>query len=189
MAGSIGVLRVDTPEELSEAFEVVRRAAAMGAQRHGTGALVEQMVVGEEVSIDSAVRGGSVEPLFVARKRLGPAPYFEETGQTIDADDPLLTDPQIVEALERARQAALGQFRRVLADRDVSKRREESQVRRSDRRFGVIDDAPPSALSSEHGSHVELRSDVVIDLMRRLDIDEHGLPAVETNEIVRIVLT
>ncbi|WEK62118.1 MAG: ATP-grasp domain-containing protein [Candidatus Microbacterium colombiense] len=102
MAGSIGVLRVDTPEELSDAFEVVRRAAAMGAQRHGTGALVEQMVVGEEVSIDSAVRGGKVDPLFVARKRFGPAPYFEETGQTIDAEDPLLTDPQIVEVLERA---------------------------------------------------------------------------------------
>lgn len=102
MAGSIGVLRVDTPEELSEAFEVVRRAAAMGAQRHGTGALVEQLVVGEEVSIDSAVRGGNVDPLFVARKRFGPSPYFEETGQTVDADDPLLTDPQIVEVLERA---------------------------------------------------------------------------------------
>lgn len=102
MAGSIGVVRVDDERDLRAMFAVTRHAAAGGALRHAGGALVETLVEGDEVSVDCAVVDGVAEPLFVARKHFGPAPFFEETGQSVDADDPLLGDVDVARTLRRA---------------------------------------------------------------------------------------
>jgi hypothetical protein len=40
--------------------------------------------------------------LFVARKELGPPPYFEEVGHLVMANDPLLDDPALQHLLEQA---------------------------------------------------------------------------------------
>ncbi|MEV1156022.1 ATP-grasp domain-containing protein [Micromonospora chokoriensis] len=69
--------------------------------------LVEEFVAGPEISVDSAVFDDRVEPMVVARKRTGFPPSFEETGHLVSADDPLRTDPQLRELLERTH-AALG---------------------------------------------------------------------------------
>jgi hypothetical protein len=43
--------------------------------------------------------------MFVARKRLGLAPYFEETGHIVNADDPLLRDSELLRVLSTAHRA------------------------------------------------------------------------------------
>ncbi|MFJ6574021.1 ATP-grasp domain-containing protein [Streptomyces sp. NPDC091292] len=87
-AGSIGVIRVDQPEELPAAFAF----ASAGANRSpdDTGVLVEEYLDGPEVSVECVTHRGVTTAVAVTRKHLGPAPYFDETGHTVDADDPLL---------------------------------------------------------------------------------------------------
>ncbi|MDF3146947.1 MULTISPECIES: ATP-grasp domain-containing protein [unclassified Streptomyces] len=88
-AGSIGVIRIDRPEELPAAFAFA--SAGAGRSREDTGVLVEEYLDGPEVSVECVTHHGETTAVAVTRKRLGPAPYFDETGHTVDAADPLLT--------------------------------------------------------------------------------------------------
>lgn len=106
MAASLGVVRVDGPAELAANFAFAREATVPGAWRYDE-VLVEEHVPGPEISVDSAVHGGEVFPMFVARKEVGFAPYFEELGHLVDAVDPLLFDP-VVRRVVRNAHAALG---------------------------------------------------------------------------------
>ncbi|WP_435127244.1 ATP-grasp domain-containing protein [Actinacidiphila sp. bgisy144] len=102
-AASIGVIRVDTPEELPAAWEFA--AAGAGEQGpEGQGVLVEEYLVGPEISVECVTIGGTTTAVAVTRKEVGFAPYFEETGHTVTAGDPLLphvapTAAQAVRAL------------------------------------------------------------------------------------------
>ena len=87
-AGSIGVSRVDRPEQLPTAFEFA--AACARRSREDTGVLVEEYLDGPEVSVECVTHHGVTTAVAVTRKSLGPAPYFSETGHTVDATDPLL---------------------------------------------------------------------------------------------------
>lgn len=87
-AGSIGVIRVDRPEELPAAFAFA--AAGASRSREDTGVLVEEHLDGPEVSVECVTYRGVTTAVAVTRKHLGPAPYFDETGHTVDATDPLL---------------------------------------------------------------------------------------------------
>jgi ATP-grasp domain len=90
-AGSIGVVRADEPDELPAAWEF----AASGAGKQGpegTGILVEEYLDGPEISVECATVGGVTTALAVTRKEVGFAPYFEEVGHTVSADDPLLPE-------------------------------------------------------------------------------------------------
>ncbi|MFI5527194.1 ATP-grasp domain-containing protein [Kitasatospora sp. NPDC051853] len=107
LAGSIGVVLVRSAEELTQAFRTAASASRTGARHHGDVVLVEEFLDGPEVSVDSAVVDGRLEPLYVVLKRFGPAPYFEETGQTVHADDPLLDDEELIGTVREA-VAALG---------------------------------------------------------------------------------
>ncbi|MFJ9847167.1 ATP-grasp domain-containing protein [Kitasatospora sp. NPDC101155] len=107
LAGSIGVVMVRSAADIEEGFRIAASAARDGAQRHGGGALVEQFLVGPEIAVDCAVVDGRLEPMYVVRKRLGPEPFFEEAGHSIDADDPLLSDVDLIEML-RSSHTALG---------------------------------------------------------------------------------
>lgn len=89
-AGSIGVIRVDRPEELPNAFEFASAGARQS--REDTAVLVEEYLDGPEVSVECVTRHGVTTAVAVTRKALGPAPHFEEFGHTIDARDPLLAD-------------------------------------------------------------------------------------------------
>nr|WP_186337978.1 MULTISPECIES: ATP-grasp domain-containing protein [Streptomyces] len=90
-AGSIGVIRVDEPEELPAAFAFA--SAGASRSREDTGVLVEEYLDGPEVSVECVTHCGVTTAVAVTRKHLGPAPYFDETGHTVDAADPLL--PQV----------------------------------------------------------------------------------------------
>lgn len=86
--GSIGVIRIDRPEELPAAFEFA--AAGARRSREDTDVLVEEHLDGPEVSVECVTHRGVTTAVAVTRKILGPAPYFNETGHTVDAADPLL---------------------------------------------------------------------------------------------------
>ncbi|MFJ8954963.1 ATP-grasp domain-containing protein [Streptomyces sp. NPDC102381] len=87
-AGSIGVVRVDRPEELPAAFAYAAEGASHS--REDTGVLVEEYLDGPEFSVECVTHRGETTAVAVTRKHLGPAPYFAETGHTVDASDPLL---------------------------------------------------------------------------------------------------
>ncbi|MFD8645136.1 MULTISPECIES: ATP-grasp domain-containing protein [Streptomyces] len=90
-AGSIGVIRVDRAEALPDAFQFA--AAGADQSREDTAILVEEYLDGPEISVECVTHRGVTTAVAVTRKSLGPAPYFEETGHTVDARDPLL--PQV----------------------------------------------------------------------------------------------
>ncbi|MEU6612018.1 ATP-grasp domain-containing protein [Streptomyces shenzhenensis] len=87
-AGSIGVMRIDQPEQLPAAFEFA--SAGAHRSREDTAVLVEEYLDGPEVSVECVTHRGVTTAVAVTRKHLGPAPYFDETGHTVDACDPLL---------------------------------------------------------------------------------------------------
>jgi biotin carboxylase len=99
-------VRADTAQELDAAFAVAEQASHGGSPDYEGGVLVEEMLLGPEISLDGAVLAdGSYRAFFVARKRLGPKPYFEEIGHTVSASDPLLRDPVLREVLAAAHRA------------------------------------------------------------------------------------
>ncbi|MFF3437245.1 acetyl-CoA carboxylase biotin carboxylase subunit family protein [Streptosporangium sp. NPDC002721] len=101
LGGSLGVIRVEDPEELAERFAFVHDLHVPGGATFEVPVLVEEFADGPEVSVDAVVQGGVVTPLFLGRKVLGYEPYCEEVGHFVDAQDELLQDPE---------------FRRVLQD-------------------------------------------------------------------------
>jgi biotin carboxylase len=109
LGASLGVIRVNDEDELRRQFEFTFNTRSpepedvLAEER----VLVEQCLFGEEISVDAVIAGGRVTPLFLARKVVGFPPYAEEIGHYVSADDELLTDPQLVELLQRTH-AALG---------------------------------------------------------------------------------
>ena len=107
LGASQGVVRADDAAQLDLAYRDATAAFHPGVPRFRAGVLVEEYLDGPELSIDAAIRDGSVTLLTVAHKEIGLAPYFEEVGHLVDGADPLLEDPALVELL-RAVHAALG---------------------------------------------------------------------------------
>jgi biotin carboxylase len=105
MGGSLGVVLAGTPAELAPTFEFARDCEVPGSWRYDEGVLVEQYVPGPEISVDAAVHHGELMPMFVARKRVGYPPYFEEVGHVVDAADPLLADPALASVMRAAHEA------------------------------------------------------------------------------------
>ncbi|HEX4728960.1 MAG TPA: ATP-grasp domain-containing protein [Jatrophihabitans sp.] len=99
MAASLGVVRADNPEQLSQRFGFARDTTVPGAWRYDL-VLVEEYLTGPEISVDAAVHRGRALPLFLARKQVGYPPYFEEVGHLVNADDPLLSDPALLRILQ-----------------------------------------------------------------------------------------
>ncbi|MFD4553576.1 ATP-grasp domain-containing protein [Streptomyces sp. NPDC058469] len=99
-AGSIGVIRVDTPELMPAAWEFA--AAGAGEQGpEGSGVLVEEYLYGPEISVECVTQHGATTALAVSRKEVAFPPYFQEVGHTVDADDQLLPEvaPVAVQAV------------------------------------------------------------------------------------------
>ncbi|QKW20597.1 ATP-grasp domain-containing protein [Kitasatospora sp. NA04385] len=83
-AGSIGVVKAETAEELAAAFAYADQAAQDG------GVLVEEYLPGPEISVECVTVHGITTPVAVTHKQLGPEPRFDEIGHTVTAEDPLL---------------------------------------------------------------------------------------------------
>ncbi|MER5884173.1 ATP-grasp domain-containing protein [Streptomyces sp. NPDC001941] len=82
LAGSMGVTLVRSAAELAAAYERVAVTTFAGIDAEA-GVLVEEYLTGPEISVDSCVVDGEAEPVFVARKRLGFDPGFEEVGHLV----------------------------------------------------------------------------------------------------------
>lgn len=106
LAFSMGVVTAADAEELAARYPFTAGVQG-GLPDYRATVLIEEYVPGEEISVDSAVCGGTVLPLVLARKRLGYPPYCVEVGHCVDAADPLLHEPGIVAVLRDAH-AALG---------------------------------------------------------------------------------
>lgn len=82
------MIRVDTPEELPDAYAFAAQAARLGAE--GTEVLVEEYLDGPEVGVECVTYQGTTTVVAVTRKTVGLPPYFEEIAHAVDAADPLL---------------------------------------------------------------------------------------------------
>jgi biotin carboxylase len=102
---SIGVVRVAGRGDIEAAFEVSESASHTGAPAYEGGILVEEYLDGPEISIDGAVHQGEYQPFVLARKRVGYPPYFEETGHTVSAEDPLFYNAEVRRVLSEAHRA------------------------------------------------------------------------------------
>lgn len=105
LGASNGVRLVHHAGELPAAFDVARRASHPLVATYEDGVLVEEYLEGPEISVDGFFVGGCYQPMFVAHKRVGFEPGFEEVGHVLSADDPLLADPEVLAALEQTHAA------------------------------------------------------------------------------------
>lgn len=108
LGASLGVVRVENAQDLRRMFAFTRDTRAPEpVELPERAVLVEECVIGEEISVDSVVREGQVTPLFIGRKVLGYPPYAEEVGHYVSACDPLLTNAALLAAIQHTH-AALG---------------------------------------------------------------------------------
>ncbi len=105
IGASIGVVRADTAADLDTAFATAERASHAGSPAYEGGVLVEELLTGPEISVDGMIFAGEYRPFFIARKQVGLAPYFEEVGHVLSADDPLLDDSELGKVLTEAHRA------------------------------------------------------------------------------------
>lgn len=105
LGASMGVVLAADESELDAAFQVAHGASLIGDAPYRGGAIVEGYADGPEISIDGAVHKGEYLPLYIARKRTGRPPYFEEEGHTVDAGDPLMADTGLLDTVARAHRA------------------------------------------------------------------------------------
>ncbi len=105
LAGSLGVVRADDPAEIDAAFTAAAGANWPGVPRYAADVLIEEFLTGPEISVDAVIADGVCTPLVIARKETGFAPFFEETGHTVDAADPLLHDADLRDQLDRVHKA------------------------------------------------------------------------------------
>lgn len=106
LGASLGVVRVENAQELRRMFAFTRDTRAPEpVELPERPVLVEECVLGEEISVDSVVCAGKVSPLFIGRKVLGYPPYAEEVGHYVSADDPLLTNRVLLAAIQHTHTA------------------------------------------------------------------------------------
>lgn len=104
-SASFGVIRVGNDAELAKYFSYTHDTAVPHMPRFDQEVLVEEYLPDPEISVDAVVYRGQVIPLFLARKEVGFAPYFEETGHYVSHIDPLLRDPAVVRSLDQTHTA------------------------------------------------------------------------------------
>lgn len=84
-AGSAGVIRIDGPDQLEQAYAFTAHAA----DQHGVttaGLLAEEYLAGPEISVEVVAVPGHHTVAAVTHKQLGAPPYFEITGHLVAPD-------------------------------------------------------------------------------------------------------
>jgi S-sulfo-L-cysteine synthase (3-phospho-L-serine-dependent) len=99
-AGSIGVRLCRDVEQVRAQFRTLAaRETDFRGQARRAGALVEEYLLGHEVSVESILVAGRREVIGVVDKILGPHPHFVEMGESFPS---VLPDPVLREAAEVA---------------------------------------------------------------------------------------
>ncbi|MFF4319124.1 ATP-grasp domain-containing protein [Streptomyces sp. NPDC001568] len=102
-SASIGVTLCRTADEVLAAYRDISSAPTdFRGQPRRPGALVEEYLLGFEVSVESVLVDGERQFLGVTDKALGPHPYFVEMGDTFPS---MLSEPVRQECTELARRA------------------------------------------------------------------------------------
>lgn len=109
LAGSVGVRKASNADELAAAYVLTAGASLPGVERFERHVIVEEFLDGPEIAVDCLFYDGRCQPIVVAHKLLGGRPPFEfdEQGHDVDASDPLLSDPALLDVLTRSH-AAVG---------------------------------------------------------------------------------
>jgi biotin carboxylase len=109
LGGSLGLSKVDRPEDLEAAFALTDGTRLGGIRQFDDYVVVEEFLEGPEISVECVLFRGECTPLIVARKVLGGSGTlaFEEIGHDVDAGDPLLSDAGFRDMLARVH-AAVG---------------------------------------------------------------------------------
>lgn len=105
MAASIGVIRADSPEQLARAYAVASLELHPVFRGSAVGTLVEEYLVGPEISVENVVVDGQVSSIAITRKQLGLAPHFEEIGHVVSPGEPLEEEVAIREVVAAAHRA------------------------------------------------------------------------------------
>lgn len=116
LGASQGVIKIDQPADFAEGLRITRSARQAGMPTDDV-VLVEEYVEGGEITVDGYFDGQDFVPLYITRKRLNKAPYFEEMGHTLSGDDEYLTDASLLELMAAAH-VALG-FRNAISHTEV----------------------------------------------------------------------
>ncbi|MEU3404631.1 ATP-grasp domain-containing protein [Streptomyces sp. NPDC006670] len=102
-SASIGVTLCRTPEEVVAAYRDISSSPTdFRGQPRRPGALVEEYLLGFEVSVESVLADGERRFLGVTDKALGAHPHFVEMGDTFPS---MLSEPVRAECTELARRA------------------------------------------------------------------------------------
>ena len=104
LAASIGVVKVETLEEIEDAYSIAASAFHPGAAVSGV-VLVEEFLSGPEVSVESIATNGDVKIVAITQKQVGFAPFFEEVGHFVCARETLPEESRIREVVIQAHQA------------------------------------------------------------------------------------
>ncbi|MFE2143753.1 ATP-grasp domain-containing protein [Streptomyces sp. NPDC059456] len=110
-AASVAVQIVRSEAELRAAFDFAR-TSENAAIEDGL-VLIEEFLVGPEISVDSWVLDGRVEPYAIALKRTGYAPFFEEVAHVVGT----VLDPETEAAV---REVVISSNRALGIDRTVT---------------------------------------------------------------------
>jgi biotin carboxylase len=86
LAASIGVVKVETDDELEDAYSIAASASYPGAPAQNA-ILVEEFLDGPEVSVESVVVNDAVHIIAITEKSLAFPPYFEELGHLVSAGE------------------------------------------------------------------------------------------------------
>ncbi|GGT64173.1 ATP-grasp domain-containing protein [Actinomadura citrea] len=101
LGGSLGLSKVERPEDLDAAFALTDGTRMGGIRQFEDYVVVEEFLDGPEISVECVLFQGECTPLIVARKVLGGSGdlAFEEIGHDVDANDPLLSDADFRDTL------------------------------------------------------------------------------------------
>lgn len=105
LGASFGVSLVENRTQLIAAYEHASTATEDGVPFFDKRVLVEEFMEGPEISVDSVIVDGQVNPIYLARKLTGFHPHFEETGHTVNSHDKLLQCADFINILQSAHEA------------------------------------------------------------------------------------
>ncbi|HEY1349642.1 MAG TPA: ATP-grasp domain-containing protein, partial [Ktedonobacteraceae bacterium] len=105
LAASVGVIRVEAPDDLAGGYQVACIDPHPSYRAAGDGVLVEEYLEGPEVSVEGAVLDGQLHIVALTRKQLGCAPGFEELGHLVSVHEPLPEEAAICEVVQQAHRA------------------------------------------------------------------------------------
>lgn len=100
LSAGFGVSLVVDDGEIGGAFDAAAASTLPEPWAYRPGVLVEEYLDGPEISVDSVVQGGRVQPVVHARKLLGFEPAFEEVGHLVAGRDQVLPDRALAEEVE-----------------------------------------------------------------------------------------